>query len=127
MLELYKLLSGIIDPICPSFADHYPEDVEEADKDYPYVELKFPSALPNNSFSDNNLLEVDIWDDKGTDIREIEGIADVIHAALNRLHYGDEAMYVSINRNTPHRLSLPDLIIHIQRRQLRYVLTVYKK
>lgn len=124
MLELYELLSGIIDPICPSFADHYPEDETKV---YPYAEIKFPNALPNNSFSDNNLLEIDIWDDKGTDIREIEGIADAIHKALNRLQYNDAAMYVSINRNTPYRLSLSDPIIHIQRRQLRYVVTVYYK
>ena len=124
MLELYKLLASIIDPICPSFADHFPEDAEKV---YPYAEIKFPNALPNNSFSDNNLLEVDIWDDKGTDIREIEGIADAIHTALNRLQYNDAIMNVSINRNTPHRLNLPDPIVHIQRRQLRYIVTVYNK
>lgn len=122
MLDLYKLLSGIIDPICPSFADHWPEDAEKV---YPYAEIKFPSTIPNNSFSDNNLLEVDIWDDKGTDIREIEGITDAIHKVLNRLQYNDLVMNVSINRNTPHRLSLPDEIVHIQRRQLRYIVTVY--
>ena len=124
MLELYGLLAGIIDPICPSFADHYPEDDVKA---YPYVEIKFPNALPNNSFSDNNLLEVDVWDDKATDIREIEGITDAIHKALNRLQYNDAVMNVSINRNTPYLLNLPDPIIHIQRRQLRYIVTVYYK
>jgi len=124
MLELYKLLAGIIDPICPSFADHYPEDQKKV---YPYVEIKFPTSVPNNVFSDNNLLEIDIWDDKGTDIREIEGMANALHAALNRLQYNDLVMNVSINRNTPHRLSLPDPIIHIQRRQLRYVVTTYYK
>ena len=132
MLELYKLLSNIIDPICPSFADHYPEDQLDKNgqtipKAYPYVEIKFPNALPNNTFSDNNLLEVDIWDDKATDIREIEGITDAIHKELNRLQYNDAVMNVSINRNTPHRLVLPDPIIHIQRRQLRYVAKVYYK
>ncbi len=124
MLELYGLLAGIIDPICPSFADHWSEDQEKV---YPYVEIKIPNALPNNSFSDNNLLEVDIWDDKATDIREIEGITDAIHKALNRLQYGDSSMYISINRNTPYRLGIPDPIVHIQRRQLRYVCTVYEK
>lgn len=124
MLELYKLLSGIIDPICPSFADHYPEDDEKV---YPYVEIKFPTTVPNNTFSDNNLLEVDIWDKEGTDIREIETITNSIHKALNRLQYNDSVMNVSINRNTPYRLNLPDPIIHIQRRQLRYVITAYYK
>lgn len=124
MLELYELLAGTIDPICMCFVDHWPEGEEKV---YPYVEIRFPNALPNNSFSDNNLLEVDIWDNKGTDIREIEAITDSVHKALNRLKHNDMVMNVSINRNTPHRLSLPDPTIHIQRRQLRYVATVYYK
>jgi len=124
MLNIYTLLAGIIEPICPCYVDHFNED---AVKVFPYVEIKLPNILPNNSFSDNNLLEVDIWDDKGTDIREIEGITDAIHTALNRLQYNDAVMNVSINRNTPYRLVLPDPIIHIQRRQLRYIVTAYYK
>ena len=124
MLDLYTLISGIIEPICPCFADHYPEDET---KIYPYAEIKFPNVIPNNTFSDNNLLEIDIWDDKGTDITEIETITDAIHKALNRLQYNDENMNVSINRNNPYRLGLPDPIIHIERRQLRYVITYYQK
>jgi hypothetical protein len=118
------LIYNIINPICTAFADHYPEDDKKV---FPYVEIKFPNALSNNSFSDNSLLEIDIWDDKGTDITEIETITDAIHKALNRLQYNDAVMNVSINRNTPYRLALPDPIIHIQRRELRYVVTVYKK
>jgi hypothetical protein len=124
MLNIYTLLSSLIDPICPCFVDHFPEDETKV---FPYVEINFINILPNNSYSDNNLLEVDIWDDKGTDIREIEGIADAIHKALNRLQYNDANMNVSINRNTPYRLVLPDPIIHIQRRQLRYVVLAYLK
>lgn len=124
MLELYTLIYNIVNPLCPCFADHYPE---EDKKVFPYAEIKFPNALPNNTFSDNNILEIDIWDNKGTDITEIEGITDTIHKALNRLQYNDTKMNVSINRNTPYRLVLPDPIIHIQRRQLRYVVTIYNK
>jgi hypothetical protein len=124
MLNLYTLINSLIEPICPCFVDHYPED--EA-KVFPYAEIQFPNSLPNNTFSDNNLLSITIWDDKSTDITEIEGIADAIHKALNRLQYNDMTMYVSINRNTPYRLVLPDPIIHIQRRELRYISTVYYK
>lgn len=124
MLEVYTLLSGIIEPICTCFVGHYPT---EKKKVYPYVEINFPNAIPNNSFSDNNLLEVNIWDDKDTDIREIEGITDNIHKALNRLQYNDLKMNVSINRNNPHRVELPDPIINIQRRKLRYLVKVYYK
>lgn len=124
MLELYTLLSNIIDPICPSFADHYPEDETKV---YPYVEIKFPNALPNNTFSDSNLLSINVWHNLGTDIKAIEVITDNIHKALNRLQYNDTFMNVSINRNTPHRLTLDDPIIHVQRRELRYVVTIYNK
>lgn len=124
MLNIYTLIAGIIEPICPCYVDHFNEDEVKV---FPYVEIKLPNILPNNSFSDNNLLEIDIWDDKATDIREIEGITDAIHKALNRLQYNDAVMNVSINRNTPFRLVLPDPIIHVQRRELRYIMTVYKK
>jgi len=123
MLALYKLLSGIIDPICPCFVIHYPTKIKKV---YPYVEIRFPTSIPNNSFSDNNLLEVDIWDNKDTDIRGIESITDLIHDELNSLHYIDSVMQVSINRNNPHKLGLPDPQIEIQRRQLRYIVKVYK-
>lgn len=126
MLELYKILSNIIEPICTCYVDHYPTDQDGASKVYPYVEINFPNSLPNNSFSDNNLLEIDIWDNKDTDIREIEVITDAIHKELNRFHYIDATMQVSINRNNPYRLSLPDPIINIQRRQLRYIVTAYQ-
>jgi len=124
MLKLYALINSLVESICPCFVDHYPEDEEKV---YPYAEIRFPNVLPNNSFSDNNLLEIDIWSDKGTDINGIEGIADSVNLALNRLQYNDASMYVSINKNKPYRLSLPDPIVHIQRRQLRYVCTVYYK
>jgi len=123
ILELYKLLSDIIQPICECYVIRFPTTETKV---YPFVEIKFPTTIPNNSFSDNNLLEVDIWNNKDTDIRDIEGITDLIHKALNRLHYIDAVMQVSINRNTPHRLELPDPILNIQRRQLRYSCTVYK-
>lgn len=128
MLEVYTLLSSIIEPICSCYVGHYPTDQNgETVKSYPYVEIKFPNVLPNNIFSDNNLLEVDIWDNKDTDINEIETITDAIHKALNRYHYIDTVMQVSINRNNPYRLLLPDPILNIQRRQLRYSVKVYYK
>ena len=123
MLKLYKLLSNIIEPICTCYVDHYPTDETKV---YPFVEIKTPNTIPNNSFSDNNLLQIDIWDNKDTNINEIETITDLIHLALNRLHYIDANMQVSINRDKPYRLELPDPIIGIQRRELRYVVTIYQ-
>lgn len=124
MLKVYKFLSNIIEPICPCYVGHYPT-IEE--KIYPYCEIKFPNILPNNSFSDNNLLQIDIWDDKDTDIREIEGITDSITKALYPFHYNDENMDLNIYKNSPYRLDLPDPIPNIQRRELRFNLKIYYK
>lgn len=124
MEGLYKFIDSLIDSICSDYSDHYPENEE---KKYPYAEVKISNAIPNNSFSDNYPLSITIWHNKGTDIREIEGIADAIHKKLNRMQYNDSAMNVSINRNVPFRLSIPDVVPHIQRRELRYIMTVYFK
>jgi len=128
MLELYALINSKIEPICSCYVDHYPEKEKKV---YPYTEIRFPSVLPNDfcdgDLSDLNLLEIDIWDDKGTDITGIEQITNAVHKELKRFRFGDEALYVSISANTPSRLSPPDPEIHIQRRQLRYIVTVYYK
>lgn len=128
MLDVYSLLANMIEPICPCFVDHYPTDQDgKDDKVYPYVEIKFPNILPNNSFSDNNLLEIDIWDNKDTDITEIEAITDSIHKKLNFFNTNATTFQVNITRNTPYKLELPDPIVNIQRRQLRYLVKVYYK
>jgi len=128
MIDVYSLLASIIEPICPCWVGHYPTDQDgEDNKVYPYVEIKFPSILPNNTFSDKNLLEIDIWDDKDTDIREIEFITDSIHKELNFFNVNTDTFQLSITRNTPYKLELPDPIINIQRRQLRYIVKVYYK
>ncbi len=131
MMDLYTLLYNLINPLCDCYVDHYPteqldEKSNQVPKVYPFCEIIFPNILLNNSFSDNNLLEVNVWDNKDTDINEVELITDNIHKTLNRYHYIDETMQVSINRETPYRLDLPDEVIGIQRRKLRYKVTVYK-
>jgi hypothetical protein len=125
-MDLYALINSLIESIITTFVDHYPTDQEESAKDYPYAEINSPNISPNNSFSDKNNLTIDIWDDKDTDITEIEGLTDAIHKALNRFQYNDSTIQVSINRDTPYRLKLVDPVLYIQRRQLRYIVTVYK-
>lgn len=124
MLELYELINSNIESICSCYADHYPEDLEKA---YPYAEISFPNISPNNTFSNLNLLQIDIWDDKSTDIREIEGIADEIDKRIKKLQINNDTMQVCIYRNNPYRLKLNDPEVHIQRRQLRYIVRVYYK
>ena len=127
MVDVYALIANIIEPLVPCFVDHYPTDQEGKPKVYPYAEITFPNIMPNNSFSDSNLLQIDIWDDKDTDITEIDSITDVIHKALNWLNVDNMKFQASIFRNTPYRLELPDPLPNIQRRQLRYVLRIYYK
>ena len=128
MIDIYSFLANKIEPICPCWVGHYPTDQNgEDNKAYPYVEINFRNILPNNTFSDNNLLEVDIWDDKDTDINEIETIADSIHNELNFFNVNTDTFQLSISRNNPYRLVLPDPSPKIQRRQLRYIVKVYKK
>jgi len=127
MIEVYTLINSKISGLINTFVGHYPTDQGDVAKVYPFAEINFPNILPNNSFSDKNLLTVDIWDDKDTDITEIEGLTDAIHNVLNRLQYNDLNMNVSINRDTPYRIELQDPILYIQRRQLRYIVTIYYK
>lgn len=132
MLELYTLINSKTEGIVDTYVGHYPTDQlddngKPVPKIYPYAEINFPDILPNNTFSDNNLLEIDIWDNKDTDITEIEALADAIHKVLNRFQYNDSVMNVSINRATPYRVKLPDPIPYIQRRKLRYNVKVYYK
>lgn len=124
MLDLYKLINSQIEEVISnSFADHYPE---EKKKVYPYVEFRFPSVLPNG-FGELNLLEVDIWNDKANDITQIETIVDNIDKQLNKFQLNNEIMQVCIFRNNPYRFKINDTDIHIQRRQLRYIVKLYKK
>lgn len=127
MIKLYGILSNIIEPICTCYVDHYPTDQGgSTEKVYPYAEIKFPTVVANNVYSDNNLLSINVWDNKDTDIREIENITDLVHKALNKYQYIDSTMQFSINRNNPYRLNLPDVDLAIQRRELRYLITIYK-
>lgn len=129
MLELYKLIYDILNPICNSYADHYPTTLEQEDghKNYPYIEFSFQYAMPNNTYSDNDLLYVDIWNNKSGSIVEIETIADSVNKALNRLQVNTDKFQVCICKNNPYRFPIPDTDVNIQRRQLRYIVRVYEK
>ena len=124
MMPLYDLILSLINPICPSFADHYPTTQTKV---YPYVEISFPYVNPNNTYSDNVLLFVDIWDNQSGSVEEIETIAENIDKALNRLKYNDDKIQLSIYKNNPFRYPITDVNVDLQRRQLRFVLKTYYK
>lgn len=127
MLDIYTIINSQIENIVNSFVGDYPTLDNEQNKVYPYATINFSSVLVNNSFSDKNLLEIDIWDNLGTDIRNVEIITDAIHNVLNKFHYNDSNLDILITRNNPFRLKLPDANINIIRRQLRYIVRVYYK
>jgi hypothetical protein len=125
-MDVYTLIYNKIASIIDTFVGHYPTLQDGEAKVYPYAEINFPDISPNNSYSDKNQMTIDIWDNKDTDIVEIEGLTDAIHKVLNRLQYNDSTMNVSVNRDTPYRIKLEDPTLYIQRRQLRYLVTIYK-
>lgn len=124
MLELYKVIEEELKPIVTAYAEHYPTTLEKV---YPYVEYTLPYSNPNNTYSDNHLLYVDIWDNKSGSVVEIENITDKIEKALNRLQINNETMQVCIYKNNPCRFPVPDTEINIQRRELRFICRVYEK
>jgi hypothetical protein len=129
MLDVYTLIYNTLNPICNTYADHYPTTLEQEDghKKYPYIEFSFPYAMPNNTFSDNNLLYVDIWDNKSGNIVGIETITDNAEKALNRLQLNNDKMQICIYKNNPCRFPVPDTDINIQRRELRFIVKTYLK
>ena len=131
-MDVYTLINNLIEGTINTFVGHYPtnqtdENGQEVPKVYPYAEINFPNILPNNTYSDKNLLTIDIWDNKDTDIREIEALSVAIHKIINRTQYNDVDMNVSINRDVPYKLDITDPGPYLQRRQLRYLATVYYK
>lgn len=123
MLEdLYNTIYNLISPFCECYADTYPVT---QDKVYPYCTITFPTINENNEYSDNNLLQLDIWDNKSGDIREIEGIADSIYKTLYKQIINDKDKLLVINKATPWRLVFTDPDILIQRRQLKFIIKSY--
>lgn len=126
MLEIYKLISSQLSTLnIPVFADLYPLELAD-NKIFPYIIFNFPSTL-NKNYSDLNLMEIDIWDNK-TSIVEIETIAKQVDDIFKRLKVNDVNMFAQTFRNNPYRLKLDEEENGIQRRQMRYIVkAMYKK
>lgn len=124
MLELNDIIGNVIDSIVTAYADHYPTNKK---KIYPYAEYSFPYSTPNNTYSDNISLYIDIWDNKSGSVVEIENITDKIEKALNRLQINNDKLQLCIYKNNPCRFPLSDTDINIQRRELRFICKIYEK
>ena len=126
MLQLYALLSNMIQPTVETYVGHYPTLQDGENKVYPYAEILVNNAVPNNEYSDNDLLSINVYDNMDTDINRIESISTTILNLLKKFKYIDNNMQVSIYRNSPHYLTLNDEMIGIARRELRFICRVYK-
>jgi hypothetical protein len=121
MLDLYKYVTSKLNSIgIKPYTDYIPTE-----KAYPYVQFKFTNALPNG-WSELNLLQIDVWD-KSISIIQVENITDSIDKIFNRLNETTADFCIQVYRNNPHRLSIPDTDMEIRRRQLRYIIKIYRK
>lgn len=119
---MYDIVYKLISPIVDSYKDHYPTSKE---RHFPYSEFKFSAITPNNYYSDYYLLQIDVWDNKGNDIQEIEQIVSNLYVNLNRQLIKTDDLFMQINENAPCVLNLVDPMDNIQRRQLKFLCKVY--
>lgn len=122
MLDLYKYA---IEKIKGVTGQEPNTDYIPTDKTYPYTQLQFSNNIPNG-FGELIPMQIDIWD-KSHSKATVETIADSIDKIFNRLNETNENFCIQIYRNNPYRLNLPDQDMEIRRRQLRYVIKIYRK
>ena len=128
MLNMYDYLIEQIDPIVTCYSDEYPQDKESAEngaKVYPYATVLMYSAIPNNEYSNNNLVYIDVWSNK-RGIEEVETLTDAIYNKLNKSTIMKDDMFIQISRYNPCRLNLNDPDINLKRRQLRFLVKTYE-
>lgn len=127
MLNLYDYILEQIQPVCTCYSDNYPVDkeAEEGHKVYPYAVLSMNSSIPNNEYSNNNLIYIDIWSNQHG-ITEVEILTDNIYKKINNLKIIKDDMFIQLIRNNPCRLNLNDPDINLKRRQLRFYAKVYE-
>lgn len=121
MLDVYKYVTDKLKTLGTQlYTDYIPTE-----KTYPYVQFKFPNTSPNG-FGELNLLQIDIWD-KSTSNVQVETIADSIDKLFNRHNETTNDYCIQAYRNTPYRLNIPDSDMNIRRRELRYIIKIYRK
>ncbi|WP_243124386.1 hypothetical protein [Clostridium sp. AWRP] len=89
--------------------------------------LIFPNVSANNEYSDLNQLQIDIWNNKSGQVEEIETIADNLVKILDKKIIKTDSMLMQIFKDKPFRLKLPDPVINIQRRELKFLVKLYEK
>ena len=123
--DAQKLVRALILPIIPAcYANEYPpEKLKEDGKHlYPYVTIAFSNAARNNEFSDLYTLQIDIWDNQGSDVTQLEQLTDVVFHVLNKQHFLTDTLFMELYRDT-----LPDPDDAVRRRQLKFVARIYER
>jgi hypothetical protein len=121
LVDLYDyVIDKIKDVESKPYTDYIPSDAP-----YPRIQIKFPNTLPNG-WGELNLLEIDIWD-KNHSKAQVESIADNIDKIFKRLNETTNDYCIQVYRNTPYKLNIPDPDVEIRRRQLRYIIKIYRK
>lgn len=121
MLDLYKYVTSKLKSIgIKPYTDYIPSE-----KTYPYVQFKFPNTLPNG-WGELNLLQIDIWDKNDSTV-QVENIVDNIDKIFSWLNETTADFCIQVYRNNPYRLNIPDPDMEIRRRQLRYIIKIYRK
>ena len=106
-------------------ADRVYDSRTPTDKDYPYVNIRYPTIGENDeSFRQSVILEIDIWDNN-TDTTALENLTDAIDGALNRVV--DTTFFYRIYRLNPYRFEIDEADENIRRRQLRYQILQFRE
>lgn len=122
MQDLYKY---VIDKIKAATGLKPYTDYVPSDKVFPYIQLQFPNSTPNG-YGELILMQLDVWD-KSHSKSAVEDIADSVDKIFNRLNETTADFSLQIYRNTPYRLNIQDPDMEIRRRQLRYIIKIYRK
>lgn len=122
MLDLYEYIINKINNMIgiKPYTDFIPSSAA-----YPRIQLQFGNGLPYGH-GELNLMQIDIWD-KNHSKAQVEAIADSIDKIFKRHNETTNDFCVQIYRNNPYRLNVPDPDMEIRRRQLRYVIKIYRK
>lgn len=121
MQDIYKYILDKLKSLeVQTYTDYVPSN-----KVFPYIQVQFPSNIPNG-YGELIPMQIDVWD-KSHSKAKVEGITDNIDKIFNRLNDTTADFCVQLYRNKPYRLNIIDPDMEIRRRELRYIIKIYRK
>jgi hypothetical protein len=100
-------------------------DRAPAKEEFPFVTFKAPSTFQGEDTTENIMVEVDVWDNRGNNIAELESITKDISKEFHKKTYEDEKMFLIFERES--LLNIPDPEEQIRRRQIRFKVKYYNR